>query len=114
MRVGNSAVGLKSFNRENQRMKKQIKPIKQQADEKAEIKAKQSIEEMKRRKWLAIRKKAGRKIDPEAAEVWWIYAQTLDPYGVYPELPEEYQQVGRAYFARSPESDIWVCFYDLP
>ena len=23
-------------------------------------------------------------------------------------------QVGRLYFARSPGSDVWVCFYDLP
>jgi hypothetical protein len=66
------------------------------------------------KKWLAIRKEAGRKIDPETAEVMWVYAQTLDPYGVDPELPEECQQVGREYFARSPGSDIWVWFLDLP
>jgi hypothetical protein len=64
--------------------------------------------------WLAIRKEAGLKIDPETAEVYWCYALTLDPYGVYPELPEEYRQVGREYFARSPGSDIWVEFGDLP
>jgi hypothetical protein len=28
--------------------------------------------------------------------------------------PEECQQVGREYFARSPGSDIWVWFGDLP
>jgi hypothetical protein len=64
--------------------------------------------------WLAIRKQAGLKIDPETAEVEWWYALTLDPYGVLPELAEEYQQVGRAYFACSPGSDIWVNFSDLP
>ena len=64
--------------------------------------------------WLAIRKEAGLKIDPETAEVMWIYAQTLDPYGVCPDLPEECQQIGREYFARSPGSDIWVEFGDLP
>jgi hypothetical protein len=64
--------------------------------------------------WLAIRKEAGLKIDPETAEVQYIYAQTLDPYGVDPDLPEEYQQVGREYFARSPGSDVWVHFGDLP
>ena len=64
--------------------------------------------------WLAVRKEAGLKIDPETAEVEWIYAQTLDPYGVYPDLSEECQQVGREYFARSPESDTWVWFGDLP
>jgi hypothetical protein len=64
--------------------------------------------------WLAIRKEAGLTIDPETAEVWWTYAQTLDPYGVYPDLPEECQQIGREYFARSPGNDIWVSFHDLP
>ncbi len=64
--------------------------------------------------WLRIRKEVGLRIDPEIAEVEWWYAQTLDPYGVDPDLPEECQQVGREYFARSPESDIWVWFGDLP
>jgi hypothetical protein len=63
--------------------------------------------------WLAIRKEAGLKIDPETAEVTWEYANTLDPYGVYPDLPGEYQ-VGREYFARSPASEVWVNFHDLP
>jgi hypothetical protein len=66
------------------------------------------------KQWLAIRKEAGFKIDPETAEVDWNYAQTLDPYGVYPDLPEECRQTGRAYFARSPGSDMWVHFNDLP
>jgi hypothetical protein len=64
--------------------------------------------------WLAIRKEEGLKIDPDTAEVSWHYAQTLDPYGVYPDLPEELQQIGREYFARSPGCDIWVHFNDLP
>jgi hypothetical protein len=66
--------------------------------------------------WLTLRKEEGLKIDPETAEVDWWYAQTLDPYGVYDEweLPEEFHQVGREYFARAPESDIWVRFGDLP
>ena len=63
--------------------------------------------------WLKIRKEAGSKIDPENAEVWWCYAQTLDPYGIDPDLPEECQQIGKEYFARSPEADIWVWFRDL-
>jgi hypothetical protein len=64
--------------------------------------------------WHVLLEIAGRQIDPETAEVCWEYAQTFDPYGVYPDLPDEYQQVGRAYFARSPGSDIWVDFGDLP
>jgi len=64
--------------------------------------------------WLAIRKEAGLKLDPETAEVEWCYAQTLDPYGVDPDLPEQCQQIGREYFARSRASDVWVNFRDLP
>ena len=67
-----------------------------------------------RKIWLAIRKEAGLKIDPETAEVDWTYAATLDPYGIDPELPEENRDVGREYFARAPGSDMWVSFYDLP
>jgi hypothetical protein len=64
--------------------------------------------------WLKVRKEAGLRIDPETAEVDWRYALTLDSYGVGPELPKEARQVGREYFARSPKSDIWVWFGDLP
>jgi hypothetical protein len=64
--------------------------------------------------WLAIRKEADLKLDPETAEVEWCYAQTLDPYGVDPDLPEQCQQIGREYFARSPASAVWVNFRDLP
>ena len=64
--------------------------------------------------WLEIRKVAGLKIDAETAEVMWMYALTLDPYDVHPDLPEELRQVGREYFACSPGSDIWVWFGDLP
>jgi hypothetical protein len=60
-------------------------------------------------------KEAGRHIDPETAKVLWFWGQTLDPYGIYPDLPEEYRQtIGRQYFARSPDSDTWVHFGDLP
>jgi hypothetical protein len=58
--------------------------------------------------WLAIHKEAGLKLDPETAEVEWCYAQTLDPFGVDPDLPEQCQQVGRECFTRSPASDVWA------
>jgi hypothetical protein len=74
----------------------------------------QEDSQMTKEQWLAIRKKAALRIDPETAEAEWTYAQTLDPYGVDPGLPEELQQVGREYFARSPGSDVWVWFGDLP
>ena len=71
-------------------------------------------EEFNVEQWLASRKEAGLKIEPETAEVCWEYAQVADPYGVRSDLPDECQQVGRQYFARSPGSDIWVHFRDLP
>ena len=74
----------------------------------------QSGDQMTVKQWLAIRKETGLKIDPETAEATWIYAYEFDPYGVYPDLPEFWQQVDRVYFARSPGSDVWVHFDDLP
>ena len=72
------------------------------------------IRSQEQQEFLSIRGEAGLKIDPATAEVDWWYAQTLDPYGVDPDLPEELRQVGREYFARSPGSDVWVWFSDLP
>jgi hypothetical protein len=71
-------------------------------------------EEMTVEDWLAVRREEGLKIDPTTAEVDWRYAETFDPYGVDPDLPEELQQIGREYFARRPDSDVWVWFGDLP
>jgi hypothetical protein len=80
------------------------------------VKKKMAAEKAEIARWLAIRKEEALKIDPETAEVDWWYEQVLDPYGVCDEweLPEEFDCVGRAYFARAPGSDIWVWFGDLP
>jgi len=80
------------------------------------MRKKTASEKAEDEQWLAIRKEAGLKIDPETAEVDWNYGQTLDPYGVCDEweLPDEFHCVGREYFARSPGSDVWVHFSDLP
>jgi hypothetical protein len=43
----------------------------------------------------ALRKAVGRQIDPETAEVEWIYAQMFDPYDDGFDIPEKAQQVGR-------------------
>jgi hypothetical protein len=64
--------------------------------------------------WLATRKEAGLRINPVTAEVTFTWGQILDPYGVKPDLPPECDQIGRLYWARSPGSDVWVSFYDLP
>jgi hypothetical protein len=63
--------------------------------------------------WLAVRKDAGLKIDPETAEVFWKYGQVCDAYGLY-DLTDEEDCIGRNYFARSPGSNVWVWFDDLP
>ena len=46
-------------------------------------------DEMTTEQWLAVRKEAGLKIDPEAAEVFWCYGRVGDPYSVVRGLPEE-------------------------
>ncbi len=68
---------------------------------------------MAKEQYLAVRKEAALKIDPKTAEVFSDYVQTLDPYEMR-DLPEDYPQRGREYFARSPGSDVWVWFGDLP
>ena len=75
---------------------------------------KKTDDEIEREEWLAIRKAAGRKIDPETAEIDCKHGQIWDPYALYPELAEEFPEVGWIFFARSPGSDIWVEFGDLP
>jgi hypothetical protein len=74
------------------------------------VKKKTASERAENERWLAIRKAAALSIDPETCEVDWTYGCDMDPYGVYDEweLPEEYRQVGRQQWARSPGSDIWV------
>jgi hypothetical protein len=64
--------------------------------------------------FLAAREAAAQHINPETAEVDWEFGFVADPYGIDPDLPEDHRSVGRVFFARSPGSDIWVCFYDLP
>jgi hypothetical protein len=57
------------------------------------------------------RREAGRKIDPETAEVDYFYVPEID-YDVY-DMRGFYEEV-RKFFARSPGSCIWVSFEDLP
>jgi hypothetical protein len=80
------------------------------------VKKKTASEKTEIEQWLAIRKEAGLKIDPETAEVDWTYGLIGDPYGVLDEweLPEEFRGVGREHWARAPGSDVWVNFGDLP
>jgi hypothetical protein len=60
------------------------------------------------------REAIGVRLDPATAHVFFLYSQTLDPYGDDPDLPEEMQQIGREYFACDPVDGIAVHFSDLP
>ena len=60
------------------------------------------------------RRAAGLLINPSTAEIDWNYAQTLDPYGDGLPLLPQAEQIGREYFARAPDADIWVSVHDLP
>jgi hypothetical protein len=64
--------------------------------------------------FLSRKREAGRKIDPETAEIEWFHGQSLDPYHLGIEIPDEMWQIERHYFARAPGSDEWVDFGDLP
>jgi hypothetical protein len=64
--------------------------------------------------WNELLEIAGRQIDPETAEVCSVHRQVVDPYGFYPDLPDEGDCVGRCYFARAPGSRVWIEFGDLP
>ena len=67
------------------------------------------------RAWLEIRKQAALRIDPQTAEVECVYGNPFDPYGVRQSLPPEVQDIIREmFFARSPGTDVWVYFEDLP
>src|SRR5262245_24518518 len=68
------------------------------------------------RAWLADRKKAGQRIDPDNAELGCCTCFSMDPYGVWPDLSEELKSYTERFsFARSPDGDDgWVCFDDLP
>jgi hypothetical protein len=69
---------------------------------------------VERKTRLAIRKEAGLKIDPETAEVFWEYGSVRDPYYLFEHGDDWEDNIGRNYFARSPGSDVWVWFGDLP
>ena len=71
---------------------------------------------LKVEQWLQVRKEAGLKIDPATVEVDYEMGCPADPYCIRDreELHPEQRQTGRVYFARSPGSDIWVHFGDLP
>jgi hypothetical protein len=63
-----------------------------------------------REQYLALIKE----IDPETAEVICEYGSIRDPYYLFEHGDDWEDNIGRNYFARSPGSDVWVEFGDLP
>jgi hypothetical protein len=59
---------------------------------------------------LALCREQALRIDPETAEVYGQHGNICDPYG----FGNEDWCVGYNCFARSPGSDVWVSFDDLP
>jgi hypothetical protein len=70
------------------------------------------IEKREIEEWLAMCKEEALKIDPQTAKLHWEYGELSDPYGVRGVREEEYC-IGQLYFARNPDSGIWVSFHDL-
>ncbi len=66
------------------------------------------MEEITRKQWLAIRKAAGKQIDPETAEVMWVYRDALLYVWRASGIPR------REYYVRSPGSIEWILVHDLP
>jgi hypothetical protein len=60
------------------------------------------------------REQVARRINAVTATVFFVYAQTLDPYGDDPNLPPELHQVGREFFAVDPADGVAVLLYELP
>jgi hypothetical protein len=53
--------------------------------------------------WDAIRTAVGLQLDPQTAEAMWVYSDVPDG-----------DKVAKEYFFRSPGSDEWMRFEDLP
>jgi hypothetical protein len=75
---------------------------------------KQKIDGVSVKDWLASRKEAALKIDPTTALISRAYVYPANPYGVYSEIPDYAKEVTDDYYARAPESKIWVYRGDLP
>jgi hypothetical protein len=62
----------------------------------------------------AERSVVGRRLNPSTAQVFFIYAQVVDPYGECDDLPPEADCVGREWFAMDPVERIAVHADDIP
>jgi hypothetical protein len=71
-------------------------------------------DELSKDEWLALRLAEAKLIDPATAKITIMRVNLVDPYGLGWDPDGEYMQVGKTYFARRPESNIWVWFEDIP
>jgi hypothetical protein len=80
------------------------------------VKKKTASEKAEVEQWLAIRKEAALKIDPETAEVDWGYGLTWTPIAsaTNGNFRKNSIQVGRQRWGGPPGNDLWVHFSDLP
>jgi hypothetical protein len=60
------------------------------------------------------REQIGLEINPETAEVFFVYAEVDDPYNDEPDFLPKYRCIGREYFAVDPKAGVAVAFRDLP
>src|SRR5262249_16401475 len=74
----------------------------------------QQHEEAVWQQYLAVIKEAALKIDPETAEGFWNCGSQRDPYGLFKHGDDWEDCIGRNYWARSPGSEVWVEFGELP
>jgi hypothetical protein len=72
------------------------------------------IDGMPVKQWLQCRERAALDIDPATAKIARSDGWIVDPYGVYPEVPERYSHWVEHHFVCSPDSNVWVWFDDLP
>jgi len=66
----------------------------------------------KQKRWLAVRSREAKKIDPATAKICWMWTPTLDPYCLVKE-PQLESEIQRTYFAHRANCKILVWFGDL-
>ena len=61
-----------------------------------------------------LRRQAGRAIDPKTAEAFSTFRQVIDPYNDLSEFTEETYCIGRFWFFKNPDSNVWIWEHDIP
>ena len=67
----------------------------------------------KQKRWLAVRSREAKKIDPATAKICWMWTPAFDPYFLVKAPPQE-SEIQRTYFAHRANCKILVWFGDLP